>query len=561
MHIQPLDELELLYPDFFVHYLRDFDRVRPFFVYDPHDPEAFARRALALERAVHRPPREEVAEALSAYNQRLGAAEPALAAARRLADPRALAVVAGQQPGLATGPLYTVYKAVAAVRLARQLEEDLGRPVVPVFWLATEDHDLDECNRLFVVDERGELRLLRLPVPASGGQSSVGSLPLTPAARAVSRELVRLAGARADNPFARVLEEEREAARTFGEWAARLLARLFSGHGLVLLDPMEPALRRLARPLLQRAVVRRDTIHRELNAAAQRLERRGYRPQLRVEPEHAHLFYYDRGRRVALLWRDGEFTDRQGRLHMSPGEVARRLETDPESFSPNVVLRPIVQDWLLPTVAFITGPGETQYLAQLRDVYPLFGLEMPVIVPRPGFTLVAPEAVDRLHRYRVGVGEILRDPAGCRQRALAALDPVGIDRRFEEVRARIKDLYAELLDELELVRPELRPLGQQNLGRILAQVDYLHRKTWQHHRRRHRDVARDFAWLESSLRPGGEAQERVHNVFPYLLRYGDRWLRFLTRAPWGHGHQLVFLDPPAVPEAEPAAAWRGEEGR
>ncbi|MFS8641115.1 MAG: bacillithiol biosynthesis cysteine-adding enzyme BshC, partial [Symbiobacteriaceae bacterium] len=342
MHIQPLDELELLYPDFFVHYLQDFERVRPFFLYDPHDPEAFARRALALERSGHRPSREAVAEALHAYNRRLGAEEPALEAARRLADPQALAVVGGQQPGLATGPLYTVYKALGVIRLARQLEDNLRRPVVPVFWLATEDHDLEESNRLYVVDDRGRLRLLRLPAPAGGGQLSLGALPLTPAARAVVAELVRLSGASHENPFARLLEEERQAARTFGEWAARLMARLFSGHGLVLLDPMEPSLRRLARSLLQRAVVRREAIHRELTAAAQRLERRGYRPQLQLAPEHSHLFYYDRGRRVALLWRDGEFTDRHGRLHMSAGEVARRLEISPESFSPNVVLRPMV---------------------------------------------------------------------------------------------------------------------------------------------------------------------------------------------------------------------------
>ncbi|WPD20037.1 bacillithiol biosynthesis cysteine-adding enzyme BshC [Thermaerobacter composti] len=547
MQIQSLERLEWVYPEFFVHYQRDFARVQSFFNYDPSDETAFARRAEALARSPHQPPREVVAQALVAYNASLDADEPALEVARRLADPRALVVVGGQQPGLATGPLYTVYKAVGILRWARQIEAALGRPVIPVFWLATEDHDLAECNQLHVLDERGRLHRLALPLPAAvaGGQPPVGTLPLPPAARALVAEVARLAGVPADHPALEVLEDARQRAATLGQWVGRLMARLFGRDGLVLLDPMDPTLRRLSRPLLQRAVVRREAIHRELAAAAARLRRRGYPPALDVDPAHANLFYFDGRRRAALLWQGGRFRDRQGRVAFSPAELARELESRPEAFSPNVVLRPLVQDWLLPVVGFVVGPGEAQYLAQLRDVYPLFGLEMPVLLPRPGFTLVEPAAVDRLQRYRATVGEVLQDPAGLRRRVLEGLDPLGIDARFAELRQRIKALYADLLDDLERVRPELRALGQENLGRILMQVDYLHHKTWQHHRRRHREVMRDLDWLEGSLRPLGQPQERVHNVFPYLLRFGERWLRTLLRAAGPGGHQLVFLDPPA----------------
>ncbi|GAB6875702.1 bacillithiol biosynthesis cysteine-adding enzyme BshC [Thermaerobacter litoralis] len=548
MQIQPLDQLEWVYPAFFVDYQRDFERVRTFFNYDPQDATAFARRAQALDRLPHQPPREEVAGALAAYNAALGAEEPALEAARRLADPRSLVVVGGQQPGLATGPLYTVYKALGILRWARQLADALKRPVVPVFWLATEDHDLAECNQLHLLDERGRLQRLSLPFPAAvaGGQPPVGTLPLGPAARGLIAEMARVAGVPADHPMVEVLEDARRRSATLGQWVGRLLVRLFSRDGLVVLDPMDPALRRLSRPLFQRALVRREAIHRELAAAAQRLQRRGYRPGLDVDPAHANLFYFDGRRRAALLWQDGRFADRHGRLAFTPAGLVRELEERPEAFSPNVVLRPLVQEWLLPVVGFVVGPGEALYLAQLRDVYPLFGLEMPVVLPRPGFTLVEPEAVDRLRRHRATVGDVLGDPAALRRRVLEALDPLGIDDRFATLRQQLKDLYAALLPDLERVRPELRALGQDNLGRILMQVDYLHRKTWQHHRRRQREVVRDLDWLEGSLRPGGQPQERVHNVFPYLMRYGERWLRFLLRAPWPGGHQLVFLDPPAA---------------
>ncbi|WP_423219092.1 bacillithiol biosynthesis cysteine-adding enzyme BshC [Thermaerobacter subterraneus] len=546
MQIQPLEQLEWVYPDFFVHYQRDFERVRPFFHYNPQDESAFARRAQVLERLPHRPPREAVAQALAAYNAALDAEEPALEAARRLADPRALVVVGGQQPGLATGPLYTVYKALGIIRWAQRLAGALNRPVVPVFWLATEDHDLAECNQLHLLDDRGRLHRLALPFPAAraGGQPPVGTLPLVPAARALIAEMARLAGVPAGHPVVEVLEDARQRSQNLGQWVGRLLARLFSRDGLVILDPMDSVLRRLSRPLFQRAVVRREAIHRELAAAAQRLQRRGYRPGLDVDPAHTNLFYFDGRRRAALLWQDGRFADRHGRLAFSPADLARELERRPEAFSPNVVLRPLVQDWLLPVVGFVVGPGEALYLAQLGDVYPLFGLEMPVVLPRPGFTLVEPAAVERLGRYRATVGEVLADPAGLRRRVLQELDPVGIDDRFASLRQQFKDLYAALLDDLERVRPELRSLGQDNLGRILMQVDYLHRKTWQHHRRRQREAGRDLDWLEGSLRPAGQPQERVHNVFPYLMRYGERWLRSLLRAPWPGGHQLVFLDPP-----------------
>lgn len=537
-----LDDPLAPFPPLFQDLCRGGSEATAFFTYDPLDPQSFARRAAWLNARGPRPAvRAAVAEALEVYNRRLGAHEEALAAARTLGDPSALAVVTGQQPGLLGGPLYTLLKAATAVRLARDVARQLERPVVAVFWLATEDHDFDEASRVQVVDRRGRLRTLALPRPPGGARRSLGHLPVPPRAESVLRELADALGDGAAGGVDE-LAEAAAASRSLGEWAGRVLARWLSPFGLVILDPMDAALRRLARGTFAAALLHREAVHRELAAAALRLERRGAVPLLDHGPEHTHLFFYERGQRLALLWRDGRLTDREGRVSLTVSEAARLLEGEPERFSPGVVLRPLVQDHLLPTLAYVAGPSEAQYLAQLREVYRLFGLEMPVVYPRLSLTLVPPAVADALRRHGVGAGEVLADPDGCLRRVLRRMDDPGIDGAVAGLRAAVRRAYDE-------AREALRPLGslegvlEQGLRRVLFQVDYLERKAWQHQRRRHREALRDLEAARAWLRPGGALQERSLAAAQFVLTLGPGFLRGLVRLAPRAGHQVALLVP------------------
>lgn len=538
-------------PAFYAQYMADFDGVASFFTYNPWDDASFSRRAAALEGR-RSAPREQVAAALVEYNRRLGAAPEALTAAEALGRPGALAVVTGQQAGLLTGPMFTVFKAVAAISLARRLQELLQRPVVPVFWVASEDHDFEEVRAVHMVDTRGRLRRLRLPGSSDG--RSIGHRPVPRHVDSLLREAAAIMGPRLVHE--EVLQDAAGAAAqsaSLAEWFARIMSRWLSDLGLVILDPMEPDLRALVRDIYPTALLRREAVSRELAAAGQRLERRGFEPGLNLTADHAFLFHYRDGRRTALFWRDGRLEDREGTFSLGVGELSRLLREQPQDFSPNVVTRPMVQDYLLPTVAQVVGPGELLYLAQMREVYPLFDLEMPVLVPRLHLTLVEPEVSAALERQGMALPQVWADPAAAGQRRLADLDPIGIDRVMDDLRRRISQAHDDAMGELAPLGSGLAEIGRGNLARILKQVDYLQAKAWQHHRRRQRETTADLRLLEHWLRPMGQLQERVLTALPFVARYGRGFFRALLRAPVVRGHQFALVAAHAAPAQAPKA--------
>lgn len=526
-------------PAFYAQYLHDFAAVASFFTYDPWDDGSFGRRAAALEGS-RSAPREQVSAALVEYNRRLGAAPEALAGAEALGRPGTLAVVTGQQAGLLTGPMFTVFKALTAVRLARRLGEQLQREVVPVFWVASEDHDFEEVRAVHMVDMKGRLRKLRLPGRSDG--RSIGHRPVPRHLDGLLQEAAAIMGPRLVH--ADIMEAAAGAAAasaSLAEWFARLMSQWLSDLGLVIMDPMEPALRALVRDIYPTALLRREAVARELAAAGQRLERRGFEPGLNLTADHAFIFHYHQGRRTALFWRDGRLEDREGTFSLGVGEMSRMLREQPQDFSPNVVTRPMVQDYLLPTVAQVVGPGELLYLAQMREVYPLFDLEMPVLVPRLHLTLVEPEVSAALERQGMALPETWADPAGAGQRRLASLDPVGIDQVMDNLRRRIVEAHGDAMADLAPLGSGLAEVGRGNLERIMKQVDYLHAKAWQHHRRRQRDSTIDLRLLEHWLRPMGQLQERVLTALPFAARYGRGFFRALLRAPAVRGHQFAVV--------------------
>ncbi|MEX2356512.1 MAG: bacillithiol biosynthesis BshC, partial [Thermaerobacterales bacterium] len=285
----------------------------------------------------------------------------------------------------------------------------------------------------------------------------------------------------------------------------------------------------------------------ELEAAGQRLARRGYPLGLKLESDHSFLFYYHEGDRLGLFWRDGRLVDRDDRVNLTVSQVTRLIQEHPERFSPNVVLRPIVQDHILPTAALVVGPGETQYLAQMKEIYPLFGMQMPVLVPRMSLTLLEPQVGACLRRHGVGAEEVWRDPAGAMQEKLAELDEIGIDTVMESLKADIDAAYQRVLRGLKPLGPDLARIARSNSARVAQQVDYLSRKAWQHHKRGHRELVQDFRVASSSLRPAGGLQERGLTGMAFMAVYGRGLIKILLRAPRMSGHQIALISESAGP--------------
>lgn len=510
-------------------FLNDFASVGDFYTYNPADPASFRRRREYLNRSDYQN-RDILIHALLAYNEKLGCTAATRRNIAKLHSANAAAVVTGQQAGILTGPLYTIYKTVTAVLLARQCEAELSIPVLPVFWVASEDHDFQEINHINIPDGRGGISRLTLPFTPAG-KLSVGNIPALPAGLRLIEDLAYVApeGEHKTEILA-LLQRTAQASGNLGEWCARLMSELFGRYGLVCFDPLESPFRALLSGFFRRALLSFQSVGAALADATGRLSARGITPQLTPEAENTNLFLYEREERLSLISGDGLSFRLRGRS----GDTRRLAElialtaARPDQFSPNVALRPVAQDIIFPTLAYVAGPGEIAYYAQLKDVYPVFGREMAIIYPRLSLTLVDAADAAALSSLGLDPAVVLQSGRQALDIYLARVDPVGIDTVFDALEKNFAAAYAELADLVTALNPDLRSLSEGNLGRILYQVNYLRRKAKQRLRRNNRASVRQFEAVLTNLLPRGEKQERVLNICPYLFRCGTDFIAALT---------------------------------
>ena len=393
-----------LFADFSYH----FDRVARFYRHDPHDPDSFQRAAAEIEYPGER--RAAMVAALRAQN----GDSPSL---RKLAEAGTVAVVTGQQVGLFSGPAYTIYKAMTAADMARQLN-DRGIPAVPVFWLATEDHDFAEVDHAWVFGAAGEPTAVRVPAVAGGKTPPVGGIAL---ARPPLDELrAALAGLPFTDEVMGIVEDAYRPGATMGQGFRALLKTLLARLDLLYLDPLDPAIRRIGAPLIAKALKLAPELKPRLIERNRELAGAGYHAQVHVDAKTSLFFLLENGERATLRRKDSEYAALAGRA---------------EDLSPNALLRPAWQDYLLPTVAYVGGPGELAYLAQSEVVYGELLGRMPVAMPRTGFSIVDARSEKLLRRYRLPLAQVMTTPETLRARIAHTLIPQGTQRTLETATA------------------------------------------------------------------------------------------------------------------------------
>ena len=527
------------------------ERVSTFFPLAPESPRAWQLRAEEVRRLWGTPDAAErrgaLASALHAGLARWGvptaAQQRSLEALRR---PDALVVVTGQQAGLLGGPLYTLYKALGAVILAQRAAQELGCPVIPIFWIASEDHDWSEISHAHVVAPNGDV--MRLSLPGSGDFRSAGHIPVPPEARHLVGQLTSLCPPRpAGTALAEhLLEGLRRTGRvTLADWFGWQLQGLLGETGLLFYDPMQPALRALAADVFAGAVHRHSEANARISAAGQAMTAAGFTPGLDMDADHVHLLTYVGGRRVALHAEGGRIRTRDGQVDCAPAELVERVRLDPTSFSPNVALRPIVQDFTLPVLAQLGGPGEVAYLAQLGGVFALWDRPAPIVGPRPGATLMMPADVRALSAAGARPEEVRSDLGHVLDRAVATRSPIDLDAVFGAERAALQERYVRLEAALSQVSPHLTDIVRGNRERVGYQLDYLERKGRQHLRRAQRDLVSALRVAAGRLFPAGGLQERVVGPYPYLFQMGPELITqiraALEGAPGPFGRHWLLL--------------------
>jgi bacillithiol biosynthesis cysteine-adding enzyme BshC len=463
----------------------------------------------ALEAARARPVvRETLVNRLRVQNAAWGAADAAMRAVDRLAGAETMVVVTGQQVGLFGGPLYTLLKALTAIKLARALEAAYGVPVVPCFWLQTDDHDLAEVARAALLD--GEDALVTLDAREALGPegASMGRVRVSAAFTDVTEALERALPA---GEFAEEFMEEVRAAyappATLGDGFARLFARWLGRFGLVLLDPTDPDLRALGRSVFRRELADPLAATALVNAAG---------GEVHKSDDSTALFLQSDGLRRKLFF-DGrdfqvELDGAADRACLRAAELARIVEETPERLSPNVILRPIVQDHLLPTIAYVAGPNELVYHEQLAGVYARYDLPQPLVVPRMGTALLDGRTQRALARTGLGLDDLGRGKDwawGVVARGLAAAE---LDPLFDATAGDLRGLVAHLDGRLRSFDASLGPLVESTGRKLNHTLGVLRDKAAQAMRRREAELRRQVTHAAQWLFPEGLAQERVFSV-------------------------------------------------
>ncbi|NNF58494.1 MAG: bacillithiol biosynthesis cysteine-adding enzyme BshC [Rhodothermaceae bacterium] len=492
-----------------------------FYAHNPWSAEA--RMEAARQAAAHPRDRDALAEALLDQNAAWwGEDEEAVRASiGRLRDPESVAVVTGQQLGLFGGPLYTVYKALTAVRLAEQVAAEAGRPAVPVFWLADEDHDFAEVQTTAVPVGPDLVRIAyddREPPEVNRGP--VGRLVLEE--RALTHALDAMGGALA-GPFAAdalaALRADWQPGTTWRDAFARTLRRLTAGTGLVFISADDARLKRLATPLVRQEIEGWPSTHRALDNVSQKLEAAGFHAQIAPRPVNLFLFA-EGGERLPVDPDGDDFVLRGTTTRFSAAELLRLAETAPERFSPNVVLRPVMQDGLLPTVAYISGPGETAYFAQLKPVYEAFGVPMPVLYPRASLTILSEKQQRHLDRYGLTLPDLNGDLAPLHRRLALERADADLDATFAQARATLDALVEAAKPVVTGVDTSLKQAVEAARAKMTNALARLEKKTVRVEKRNQQVILDRLERLVAALMPDGAPQERVLSPIALLATEG-----------------------------------------
>ncbi|MDR3747282.1 MAG: bacillithiol biosynthesis cysteine-adding enzyme BshC [Acidobacteriota bacterium] len=498
----------------FLHYSPD---IQKFF---PQTPDAAHVAALAKSvlRDVARQAR--VADALALQNRAWGASEATLRNIHRLRE-GAFAVVTGQQVGLFGGPLMSLFKAASVLALAKQVQAT-GVDCVPIFWMASEDHDLHEVNQsLFLTHD---FHLTPFTAPTSGAEGApVAHIRFAKGTNAIVVEAAKLLG---DSLAADYLRESYVVGETFSNAFAKLNARIFGGHGLILLDPADPALHRIAAPLLVDALHRSAEIDEAVLARNKQLRDGGYHEQVKVTQQSTPLFTLVDGARVPIHRSNGVFA--AGKERIAGEDLEWRIAKEPENFSANVLLRPVLQDYLLPTLAYIGGPAEIAYFAQAAVVYQkLLGRVTPIL-PRMSATLIEPRIERLLEKYQVELPELFHGECELRDCIAARALPADLKQNFEQARQAVEESSRRLSESLQKLDPTLVEAAGRAASKMRYQVERLEKRAAQAQLRRDEILSRHAAQIENALYPRKSLQEREIGGLCFFAQHGPELIERLV---------------------------------
>ncbi len=500
-------------------YLAGAGAARDFYFGSPSEPASYLKKARTLDEGggVKRLARAAplIRPVGEAARQRL----------REVVDGGGYFVTTGQQPALFGGPLYGLYKALSAERLAEELADATGKPVMPLFWVASDDHDWNEAARAHFVDGANQMHRLSLEGVPGEGRSSLARIPLGTGVEAL---VDQIAGLSPRNDFSAdmlaLLRRTHHAKATMATAFADLLASLLEDAPLGFVDAADPAVREAALPLLRAETENPGRSASALAGTAARLKRAGYALQVPLIDGALNVFLHTPEGRDRLQSAAGGFRLRRSGQKLSARQVRDLLESPDFPASPNVLLRPVVESFLLPTLAYVGGPAELAYFGQLGELFRLHGIEPPVAAPRVSLLVVERKVERVLEKFRLSAAEV-QDGAGAASRLAREGMPGAVSEPIHGWRKAAASQADELAAAVSDIDPTLHGAVEGARNASLSALQTLETKIARAVKRKNATVLAQIEKAHVNLWPGGKAQERVLGPLQYAMRYGRGFAR------------------------------------
>lgn len=488
--------------------------------------------------------REALQEVLHKLNKGWNAPTSTLHNIDRFSNEDSVVVIAGQQAGLLTGPLYTINKVISILQLAKQQEEKLNVPVIPVFWIAGEDHDFDEINHVFMQEKS---RLKKIKVRQENiDKCSVSEIQLE---KNIIRNWV-------DNVFSCLEETEHtkdiyqsillclEQSETYTDFFARLIFKLFPNEGLVLIDSHHPLVRNLEKEYFEQMIVKQQDISSGVYEVLHQLTENDYQVPLEVDLNSGNLFYHQGKERILLFRNDnGDWIGKQNEIKLTTEELLSIAANQPEKLSNNVVTRPLMQELLFPSLAFIGGPGEISYWSALKPVFHIFGMNMPPVFPRLSFTYIEPKVRKMIEHFSITADEVVNNGTQTFKKSwIDSKTQPPIHELADEMKEMIEKAHQPLRDLAKEIRADIGDLANKNLYYLQKEISFIENKMIKAIEEKYKKELTEIDDIKWNLYPDG-LQERIWNPLPFINKFGVDFIKKTTENPcsFSNDHYLVYL--------------------
>ncbi|MGW8458007.1 bacillithiol biosynthesis cysteine-adding enzyme BshC [Bacillus atrophaeus] len=537
-----LTELSIKSQNVFVqHYIDGKEEMSSFFDYNIHNSGMWRERLNDVSARTFA--REELADYLSSYHSKFDSAAMQ-ASIEKIKDPSSVAVVGGQQAGLLTGPLYTIHKIISIIVFAKQQEEELKVPVIPLFWVAGEDHDLEEINYVHTSEQNSPVKK-KLPQSYWKKTSAANtSLDQEKCAMWIDEVFGSFEETDHTNTLIEHVKRCLRDSTTFTDFFEHLIAAMFQEEGLVLLNSGDPGIKKLETAMFQKILRLNGELANSVAEQQLLMNQTGYQPIIESGKDQANLFYEYETERFLIEKDNAGFIVRELELTWTEDELYIHMEENPERFSNNVVTRPLMQEYLIPTLAFIAGPGEVNYWGELKQAFGLMDFKMPPVVPRLNITIVERHIEKKLSERNISLKEAIEGGTKSQKDAyFESQIPEQFTELINNAKAEIETIHKNIRQEALKVDSSMAPLLQKNAAFIQDQLRFLERTVTKRIEEKEGYVLRDYEKIQNSIKPLLAPQERIWNIMYYLNRYGPKFFTTFKHLPFSfqNQHQVVKL--------------------